>query len=141
MPLEFVITHLNSGPAMAGSYSDIKRSQRLASILAQIDWRREVDRISRRELTATRQVVEAYNEALAEARGGGGDRVTSGKWHTARRPVPGTISPASTRRYLRRFSERSCSGYCDAVRNQCPMLLVRMVSTTVRVTRCRAISA
>lgn len=60
-----------------------KRSQRLASILAQIDWRREVDRISRRELIATRQVVEAYNEALAEARAKSGDRVAGNRMQPA----------------------------------------------------------
>jgi hypothetical protein len=79
MLLELVITHLNSGPAMARSYSNIKRSQRLASILAQINWRREVDQIPRRELTATRQVVEAYNEALASARARSGDRALAGR--------------------------------------------------------------
>jgi hypothetical protein len=78
-----MITHLKSGLAMAGPYSEIKRSQRLASIPAQIDWRREVDRISRRELTATRQVVEAYNEALAEARAKSGDRVAGNRMQPA----------------------------------------------------------
>jgi hypothetical protein len=63
-----VITHLNSGLTMAGPYAGLEEARRLASILVGIDWRREVDVISRRELAATRQVVEAYNEALAEAR-------------------------------------------------------------------------
>jgi hypothetical protein len=63
-----MITHLKSGMTMAGIRAGLEEAQRLASILAGIDWRREVDVISRRELAATRQVVEAYNEALAEAR-------------------------------------------------------------------------
>jgi hypothetical protein len=73
------ITHLKSGMTMAGPYASVEEARRLASILAGIDWRRDVDLISRRELTATRRVVEAYNEALAEVRARSGDRALAGR--------------------------------------------------------------
>jgi hypothetical protein len=64
--------------SMAGSYASAEEAKRLASILAQVAWRREVERISSRELTATWQVAEAYNEALAETRAKPSDRVLAG---------------------------------------------------------------
>lgn len=78
MLLELVITHLNSGPAMAGPYAGVEEAHCLALILAGIDWRREVDMISRRELAATRQVINAFSEALAEAMAKSGDRALAG---------------------------------------------------------------
>ena len=72
------VTHLKSGMTMAGPYASAEEARRLASILAGVDWRREVDRISRRGLTATRQIVEAYNEALAGARAKWGDKALAG---------------------------------------------------------------
>lgn len=72
------ITHLKSGLAMAGPYPSVEEARRLASILAQVDWRRDADALSRREVAATRQVIAAYNEALAGARAGGGDRALVG---------------------------------------------------------------
>jgi hypothetical protein len=62
------VTHLKSGLVMAGPYPSVEEARRLASILAQVDWRRDADALSRRELAATRQVVEAYNQALADSR-------------------------------------------------------------------------
>ena len=72
------ITHLKSGMTMAGPYASAEEARRLASILTGIDWRRDVDRISRRELTATRQVVEGYNKALTESKARSGDRALAG---------------------------------------------------------------
>ncbi len=77
-PVSLNVTHLKSGMTMAGPYSSVEEARRLVSVLAQIDWRREVDVISRRELAATQQVVKAYNEALAEARARSGDRAMAG---------------------------------------------------------------
>jgi hypothetical protein len=77
-PGQWVITHLRSGMAMAGPYSSIDETRRLASVLADIDWRREPDALSRRELAASRQIIEAYNQALAEARARSGDRALLG---------------------------------------------------------------
>ncbi len=71
-----MITHLKSGMTMAGPYANVKEARRLASILASIGWRREVDMISRRELAARQQVVGAYYAALAEASCGRGDGAT-----------------------------------------------------------------
>jgi hypothetical protein len=72
------ITHLKNGLAMAGPYPSLEEARRLASILAQVDWRRDADALSRREVAATRQVIRAYNEALEEARAKGGDRALAG---------------------------------------------------------------
>ena len=36
--------------------------------LAQIEWRRPTQAISRREMEPTRQVIRSYNQALAEAK-------------------------------------------------------------------------
>jgi hypothetical protein len=76
----WVITHLNSRLAMTRPCSHIQEVRDLASILAQIDWRRPTEAISRRELTVTRQVVEAYNEALVEATSRSGDRALAGSF-------------------------------------------------------------
>jgi hypothetical protein len=75
----WAVTHLRSGMAMAGPYSSIDEARRLASVLAEIDWRREPDALSRRELAASAQIIEAYNQALAEARARAGDRAAAGK--------------------------------------------------------------
>ena len=72
------ITHLKSGLAMAGPYPSVEETRRLASILAQVDWRRDADALSRREVAASQQVIQAYNEALEEARAKGGDRALAG---------------------------------------------------------------
>jgi hypothetical protein len=78
-PGQWVITHLRSGMAMAGPYSSIAEARRLASVLVEIDWRREPDALSRRELASSAQIIEAYNQALAEARARSGDRAAAGK--------------------------------------------------------------
>jgi hypothetical protein len=78
-PGQWAITHLRSGMAMAGPYTSIDEARRLASVLAEIDWRREPDALSRRELAASRQIIEAYNQALAEAHARSGDRAMAGK--------------------------------------------------------------
>jgi hypothetical protein len=78
-PGQWVITHLKSGMAMAGPYSSIDEARRLASVLADIDWRREANMVSRRELAASAQIIQAYNQALAEARAKSGDRTMAGK--------------------------------------------------------------
>ena len=72
------ITHLKSGLAMAGPYASVEEARRLASILALVDWRRDVDMASRREVAATKRVIAAYNQFLAKARARGEDMVLSG---------------------------------------------------------------
>jgi hypothetical protein len=53
------ITHLKSGLAVAGPYASVEETRRLASILARIDWKRGADMISRREIIAAPQIIEA----------------------------------------------------------------------------------
>ncbi len=74
------ITHLDSGVVLTeGRWFDNSiETEGLASILAQIDWRRPTEAISRREMEATRQVIKSYNEALAQAKAREGDRVLTG---------------------------------------------------------------
>jgi hypothetical protein len=75
----WAVTHVKSGMAMAGPYTSIDEARLLASVLAEIDWGREPDALSRRELAASAQIIEAYNQALAEARARLGDRAAAGK--------------------------------------------------------------
>ncbi len=79
-PDSWVITHLSSGLAMTQPYSSAAEARILASILAQIDWRRPTEAISRREMEATRQVIKSYNETLAEAKARKGDRALAGSF-------------------------------------------------------------
>ena len=41
------ITHLKSSLALAGPYPSVEEARRLASILAQVEWRRDADTLSR----------------------------------------------------------------------------------------------
>jgi hypothetical protein len=79
-PGSWVITHLSSGLAMTQPYSSVAEARLLASILAQIDWRRPTEAISRREMEATRQVIKGYNEALVEVMARSGDRALAGSF-------------------------------------------------------------
>jgi hypothetical protein len=64
------ITHLDSGsvPTEGRWFDNPIEAEGLVSILAQIDWRRPTEAISRREVDATRQVIKSHNEALAQAK-------------------------------------------------------------------------
>jgi hypothetical protein len=60
------ITHLDSGAVVTqGRWFDNPiEAEGLASILAQIDWQRPVEGISKPELADTDRTVRAYHEAL-----------------------------------------------------------------------------
>jgi hypothetical protein len=63
-----MITHWKSGLTKASLYASVEETRRLASILAQIKWRRPIEAISKREMEATRKVIRGYNQALAEVK-------------------------------------------------------------------------
>jgi hypothetical protein len=66
---QWMITHIPSGKELGQrSFSSLENAQQLATILAQLDWTREENQISDKEIKQVRRTFHYYGQALKQER-------------------------------------------------------------------------
>lgn len=76
---DWSVTHIDTGLAIAGGFSDLGQAERMAALLAHIDWTRPFETMAQAEIAEAKQIIRAYQASLAQAAGDAATRSWRGR--------------------------------------------------------------